>query len=70
MDGSAKLFKCEPSGAYTAWGAAAIGRNSKDLTEFLEKKWEKELDNDASIRLALETLLEVVDDEKNIEICI
>ena len=70
MEGTPKLFKCEPSGAFTAWGATAIGRNSKELSEFFEKKWEKDLDQDASIRLALETLLEVVDDHKNIEICI
>jgi 20S proteasome subunit alpha 4 len=52
------------------WRANAIGRNASTLREFLEKKWEDNLDTDAAIRLSIETLLEVVEDAKNIEICV
>lgn len=70
MDGQPKLFQTEPSGALSEWRANAIGRNASNLREFLEKKWELGLDTDAAIRLSIETLLEVVEDAKNIEICV
>lgn len=52
------------------WKANAIGRNASTLREFLEKKYEEGLDTEAATRLAIETLLEVVEDAKNIEICV
>ena len=67
---SPKLYQTEPSGAYNEWKANAIGRNASTLREFLEKKYEEGLDTEKSIRLAVETLLEVVENSKNIEICI
>lgn len=60
----------EPSGAYSLWKANAIGRNSKTLREYLEKNHTDALTNDQTIRLAIETLLEVVESSKNIEICV
>ena len=36
----------------------------------MEKKWEPGMSNDATLRLAIETLLEVVEDASNIEISI
>lgn len=65
-----KLYVTEPSGAYSLWKANAIGRNSKTLREYLEKNHTDGLSNDDSIKLAVETLMEVVESSKNIEICI
>jgi 20S proteasome subunit alpha 4 len=70
MDGKPKLYQTEPSGAYNEWKANAIGRNASNLREFLEKKWEPEMGNKEAIKLSIETLLEVVEDAKNIEICV
>ena len=69
-DGQPKLFQTEPSGAYNEWKANAIGRNASTLREFLEKKWEVGMDTDATIRLGIETLLECVEGQGNIEICV
>ena len=65
-----KLYQTEPSGAYSLWKANAIGRNSKNLREYLEKNHTDGLSQDQTIRLAIETLLEVVESSKNIEICV
>merc|ERR1711934_1188125 len=70
MDGKPKLYLTEPSGACNQWKANAIGRNASTLREFLEKKWEADLTTDAAIRLSIETLLEVVEEAKNIEVCV
>lgn len=70
MDGQPKLYQTEPSGALSEWKANAIGRNASTLREFLEKKWVEDLDTEAATRLSIETLLEVVEDAKNIEICV
>ena len=48
-------------GAYNEWKANAIGRNASSLREFLEKKWEQDMDDEKTVRLAIETLLEVVE---------
>lgn len=69
-DGRPFLFQTEPSGAVGQWKASAIGKKSKELREFLEKKYAEGLDQAATMRLAIETLLEVVESEKNIELCI
>jgi 20S proteasome subunit alpha 4 len=65
-----KLYVTEPSGAYSLWKANAIGRNSKTLREYLEKNHKDSLSTDETIRLAVETLMEVVESSKNIEICV
>ena len=65
-----KLYLTEPSGAYSLWRANAIGRNSKTLREYLEKNHRDDLNVDESIKLAVETLMEVVESPKNIEICV
>ena len=64
------LYQTEPSGAYSLWKANAIGRNSKSLREFLEKKHKEGLTNDETLKIAVETLMEVVESSKNIELCI
>lgn len=65
-----RLYQTEPSGAYALWKANAIGRNSKNLREYLEKNYKEDMDEKQSIRLAIETLLEVVESSKNIEISV
>lgn len=65
-----KLYVTEPSGAYSLWKANAIGRNSKTLREYLEKNHKDTLNTNESIKLAVETLMEVVESSKNIEICV
>lgn len=65
-----KLYVTEPSGAYSLWRAQAIGRGSKQLREYLEKNYEDGMDAKKAIRLAVETLMEVVESSKNIEICV
>lgn len=67
--GQAELFQTEPSGAFLAWKATAIGRSQKNLQDFLEKHYKEDLDQDESIRLAVRTLLEIVDaSSKSIEV--
>ena len=65
-----RLLLTEPSGAYSSWKAHAIGRNSKSLKTYLENNYEADMDEDKTIRLAVETLLESVESEKHIEIAV
>ncbi len=64
------LYQTEPSGAYSLWKANAMGRNQKTLRDYLEKNYKDGLNNNETIKLAVETLLEVVESANNIEICI
>ena len=70
QDGTPKLFQTEPSGAFAEWKANAIGRSSQTLREFLEKNWKNDLNEDQTIRLAVETLLEIVESADNMELCV
>lgn len=64
-----QLWQTDPSGSYTQWKASAIGRNSKTVREFMEKNYEQGLNDDETTRLAVKSLLEVVEaGSKNIEI--
>ena len=60
----------DPAGSCSRWKAHAIGRNSKNLKSYLEKHYEDDLTEEQTIKLAVETLLESVESEKHIEICI
>ena len=64
------MFQTEPSGALNEWKANAIGRNASTLREFLEKKWEAGMDEQKTIRLSVETLLEIVESSTNMELCV
>jgi 20S proteasome subunit alpha 4 len=67
--GNAALYQTEPSGAFSAWKATAIGRSSKNLQDFLEKNYKDETEHDETVRLAIRALLEIVDSaSKNIEV--
>ncbi|CEP19417.1 hypothetical protein [Parasitella parasitica] len=66
-----KLYMTEPSGIYTAWKANAIGRSSKTVREFLEKNYGEDMDEKDTVKLAIKSLLEVVQTgAKNIEIAV
>lgn len=70
-DNVPKLYQTEPYGIYSAWKADAIGRSSKTVRELLEKNYKPELDVEGTVKLAIESLLEVVQTgAKNIEIAI
>ena len=69
-DGRPVLFQTEPSGAVGQWKASAVGKKSKELREYMEEKYATGMNQQATMRLAIETLLEVVESEKNIELCI
>ena len=40
------------------------------MREYLEKKYEPGLSDDEAVKLAVETLLEVVENDKNMEVCV
>ena len=65
-----RLLLTEPSGAYSSWKAQAIGRNSKSLKTYLENHYEADLSEEKVIKLTIETLLESVESEKQIEVAI
>ena len=51
--------------------ANAIGRSSKTVREFLERNYKEDMDREETIKLAVKSLLEVVQTgAKNIEIAI
>ena len=56
------LYQTDPSGTYSAWRAAAIGRNAKSAREFLEKQLEgTDLSGNGAAKLALRALAETVE---------
>lgn len=59
------------SGVYHSWKANATGRNNKSVLEFLEKNYSESAveTNDATIKLAIKALLEVVQG-KNLEVTV
>ncbi|OMJ89364.1 hypothetical protein SteCoe_8460 [Stentor coeruleus] len=70
-DNQPKLFLTEPSGSFSAWKAHAIGRNSKNVMEFLEKNYTEILDTENALKLAVKGLLEVVESgSRNIEVAV
>jgi len=68
-DGTPRLFQTDPSGVYHEWKANATGRSAKTVREFLEKNYSPETadSKDATIKLAIKALLEVVQG-KNLEV--
>merc|ERR1719502_32075 len=69
--GKPALYQTDPSGAYFEWKATAIGKNSKTVQDFLEKKYEEDMDEDTTIKVALKGMLEVTEASvQNIEVII
>ena len=66
-----QLYQADPSGTYFAWKASAIGKNMQDAKEFLEKRYNDEMELEDAIHAALLTLKEGYEgkmDETNIEV--
>lgn len=70
-DGKPALYQTDPAGTYYAWKATAIGKNSKSVVDFLEKKFTEDMDQDTTVRLAIKALLEVTEASgKNVEVVV
>jgi len=70
-DGKAQLWQTDPPGTYSAWKANATGSGGKTVKEYLEKNFtgDTEVDDEGAIKLALKSLLEVVEpNSKSLEI--
>ncbi|XP_037949066.1 proteasome subunit alpha type-2 [Teleopsis dalmanni] len=52
------LFQCDPSGAFFAWKATALGKNSVNGKTFLEKRYSEDLELDDAVHTAILTLKE------------
>ena len=76
ISGLPKLFLTEPSGALTEWKAGVIGRSQKSVKEHLEKSYPEEakeldaLDEAATIKLTVASLMECVESAKNMELAV
>lgn len=66
-----RLFQTDPSGASSEWKANAIGRNDKQVREYLEKNYKVEQSRDDCLLLVAKALLEIVESgSKNIELAV
>jgi len=66
-----QLYQVDPSGAYWAWKASAIGKNYLNAQTFLEKRFNDEMELEDAVHTAIVTLKEGFEgaiDENNIEI--
>jgi len=69
--GKPHLYQCDPSGAYFAWKATALGKNYLNAKTFLEKRYSETLELDDVIHTAILTLKEGFEgqmNETNIEV--
>uniref|UniRef100_A0AC34QVD4 Proteasome subunit alpha type n=1 Tax=Panagrolaimus sp. JU765 TaxID=591449 RepID=A0AC34QVD4_9BILA len=67
------LFQSDPSGAFFAWKATALGKNDINAKTFLEKRYNDGLELDDGIHTALLTLRESFDvgmTDENVEIAV
>merc|ERR1712232_493345 len=53
-----KLYQVDPSGAYFGWKATAIGKNYVNAKNFLEKRYQEDMELEDAIHTALLTLRE------------
>ncbi|KAA2225453.1 hypothetical protein F0L46_25760, partial [Salinarimonas soli] len=51
-EGRPYLFQCDPSGAYFAWKATAMGKNFNNGKTFLEKRYTEDLELDDAVHTA------------------
>ncbi|MGB9703163.1 MAG: archaeal proteasome endopeptidase complex subunit alpha [Candidatus Micrarchaeia archaeon] len=58
-DEKPKLFEIDPSGALTGYFADAIGANSKQALELLEKEYEQKINEEEAILLGLRVIKKV-----------
>ncbi|KAK6182176.1 hypothetical protein SNE40_009916 [Patella caerulea] len=65
------LYQCDPSGAYFAWKATAMGKNHINGKTFLEKRYSEKLELEDAVHTSILTLKESFEGqmtEDNIEI--
>jgi 20S proteasome subunit alpha 2 len=70
-DNTPRLYQVDPSGAYFGWKATAIGKNYVNAKNFLEKRYQDDMELEDAIHTALLTLREGFEGEmtcKNIEV--
>ena len=66
-DGTPRLYQVDPSGAYFGWKATAIGKNYINAKNFLEKRYQEDMELEDAIHTALLTLREGFEGEMNAE---
>ncbi|KAH0794896.1 Proteasome subunit alpha type-7 [Histomonas meleagridis] len=65
------IYETLPSGGYTEWKARTIGRHDQTVMEYLEKHYKDESSDDEAMKLAVGSLLEVVENgAKNLEVAV
>jgi 20S proteasome subunit alpha 4 len=63
------IYETLPNGAYTEWKARTIGRHDTTTMEYIEKHYKADMTDDDAIKLAVASLLEVVENgAKNLEV--
>jgi 20S proteasome alpha/beta subunit len=62
-----RLFYTDPSGSFSEWKAHTCGRNSKQVSEYLEKHYKANMTTEEGMKLVIKALLDVVESgNKNI----
>mmetsp|Transcript_37702 Transcript_37702/g.80559 ORF Transcript_37702/g.80559 Transcript_37702/m.80559 type:complete len:238 (-) Transcript_37702:172-885(-) len=64
-DGVPRLFQVDPSGAYFGWKATAIGKGYVNAKNFLEKRYQEDMELEDAVHTALLTLREGFEGEMN-----
>ncbi|OHS96070.1 Proteasome subunit alpha type-7 [Tritrichomonas foetus] len=65
------IYETLPSGAYAEWKARTIGRHDQTVMEYLEKHYKDDMTDDDAIKMAVGSLLEVVENgAKNLEVAL
>ena len=61
-----RVFVTDPSGTYVPYSAVAIGGNSDEVTDFLEKNYKEEMSMDDTISMAI-AAINLKSDEKGVK---
>ena len=61
-----RIFVTDPSGTYVPYTAVAIGGNSDEITDYLEKNYKKEMSMDDTMSLAI-TAINLKSEEKGVK---
>mmetsp|Transcript_5321 Transcript_5321/g.5444 ORF Transcript_5321/g.5444 Transcript_5321/m.5444 type:complete len:243 (+) Transcript_5321:11-739(+) len=65
------LYSSEPSGFSSQWKAIAVGKNAEKVNEFLESKYQDDIEYEQGLSMVLESMLEYVESgSKNVEIAV
>ena len=64
-DNGIHLYETDPSGAYQSYHAGAVGRGRNSVVEYFEKKWKKNMTQNAAVKLGLEALRSSMEEDLN-----